>query len=224
MVHITTTFASLVINSANSKVRYNTMYSYEHEAYTQGHELVAGMDEVGRGPLAGPVLACCLILPKGVALLGVDDSKKLSPKKRERLAVVIHENAISLGIGLCSNYEVDQMGIQTATHTAMARAVAQMRVKPDIALVDGYPIKGEAFESLDLEQRAIIKGDQKSATIAAASIVAKVTRDRLMCAFAEAYPGYGFEIHKGYGTKRHIEAIKVYGVCDIHRLSFLKNI
>ncbi|MCL2852250.1 MAG: ribonuclease HII [Defluviitaleaceae bacterium] len=200
------------------------MYSYEHEAYMQGYELVAGMDEVGRGPLAGPVLACCLILRKGVLPLGIDDSKKLSPKKREQLAVVVRDNAISLGIGLCDNYEVDRLGILAATHTAMARAVSQMSIRPDIVLIDGYPVTGEAFNSLNLEQRAIVKGDQKSVTIAAASIVAKVTRDRLMCEFAKVYPAYGFEAHKGYGTPRHIEAVRAYGACDIHRLSFLKNI
>ena len=203
------------------------MYKYEREAYMQGYESVAGVDEVGRGSLAGPVLACSLILRKDVLPLGVDDSKKLSPKKRELLATVICDNAVSLGVGICDNFEIDQMGIVKATYTAMMRAISRMPIKPKLVLIDGYPMAGEifeVFESLGLEQLAIIKGDQKSATIAAASIVAKVTRDRLMHYFAKAYPEYGFEKHKGYGTANHVEAIKAYGACDIHRLSFLKKI
>ena len=200
------------------------MHNYENEAYMRGYELVAGMDEVGRGPLAGPVLACCLILRKGVLPLGIDDSKKLSPKKREHLASAIHGCALSLGIGLCSHKEVDVMGILEATHTAMARAVSQMQLKPEIVLIDGYPVRGEAFDALDIDQRAIVKGDQRSITIAAASIVAKVTRDRLMCELAKVYPAYGFEAHKGYGTPRHVKAIREHGSCDIHRKTFLKNI
>ena len=203
------------------------MYKYENEAHMQGYELVAGVDEVGRGALAGPVLACCLILRKDGLPYKVDDSKKLLPKKREKLASVIFENVVSLGVGICDNHEVDQMGIVTATYTAMVRAISRMPIKPKLVLIDGYPMTGEifdVFESLGLEQFAIIKGDQKSATIAAASIVAKVTRDRLMYAFAKAYPEYGFEKHKGYGTAKHFEAIKAYGASDIHRLSFLKKI
>ncbi|MCL2617805.1 MAG: ribonuclease HII [Defluviitaleaceae bacterium] len=200
------------------------MHYYEDEAYSQGYELVAGMDEVGRGPLAGPVLACCVILRKGAPLDGVDDSKKLSPKKREKLAAIIREHALSLGVGLCSHREIDEMGILHATHTAMARAVSQMKLRPEIVLVDGYPVGGAAFAALGVKQRAIVKGDRLSVSIAAASIVAKVVRDRLMCTLAQVYPAYEFETHKGYGTPKHVAAIREHGACDIHRRTFLSNI
>jgi len=198
--------------------------SFECEAYAQGYESVAGMDEVGRGPLAGPVLACCLILKRGVALPGVNDSKKLSARKREQLVDMIIVNSLALGIGLCGNREVDELGIVPATYRAMAIAVAQMRQKPSIVLVDGYPINSAEWDKLGIEQRAIIKGDGKCLSIAAASIVAKVTRDRVMCEMSKFFPEYGFEAHKGYGTMQHLRVIKEYGACSLHRKSFITKI
>jgi len=196
---------------------------FENEARAQGYAVVAGMDEVGRGPLAGPVLACCVILKPDAELPGVNDSKKISEKKREQLVDVIRENALAIGIGACSSKEIDEKGIVPATYRAMALAVSQMQIKPDIVLVDGYPIAGE-FAELGIEQRAIVKGDQLSLSIAAASIVAKVTRDTLMCEYAKTYPEYDFDGHKGYGTPKHIAAIKEHGACDLHRASFITNI
>ena len=197
---------------------------FEREAYTQGYTTVAGMDEVGRGPLAGPVLACCLILKPDADLPGVNDSKKLSAKKREQLVDVILENSLTVGIGMCSNHEIDEIGILPATHRAMARAVLHMGVRPDIVLVDGHPVKSEEFINLGIPQRAIIKGDQLSLSIAAASIIAKVTRDNMMCDHATTYPEYGFDGHKGYGTPKHIQALKTHGACELHRASFIMNI
>ena len=196
---------------------------FESEARAQGYAVVAGMDEVGRGPLAGPVLACCVILKPDAQLAGVNDSKKLSAKKREQLVDAIRENAVAVGIGLCSGKEIDEMGIVPATYRAMALAVSQMPVKPDIVLVDGYPVAGE-FAKLGIEQRSIVKGDQLSLSIAAASIIAKVTRDNMMCEYAKTYPEYGFEGHKGYGTPKHIAALKANGACELHRASFITNI
>jgi len=198
-------------------------WQFENEARAQGYAVIAGMDEVGRGPLAGPVLACCVILKPHAMLPGVNDSKKLSPKKREQLMDTIHDNAFAIGIGVCSNHEIDEMGIVPATSRAMALAVSQMPIKPDIVLVDGYPVAGE-FAKLGIEQRAIVKGDQLSLSIAAASIIAKVTRDNLMCEFAKVYPQYGFDGHKGYGTPKHVAALKEFGACDLHRKSFITNI
>lgn len=192
---------------------------FENQAYDDGYEIVCGIDEAGRGPLAGPVYAAAVILPKGYVVEGVNDSKKLSEKKRELLFDKIKNEALSYSIGTASNEEIDEINILQATFLAMRRAVDGLSIKPDIALVDGNKTPG-----LNIAEIAIIKGDAKSANIAAASILAKVSRDRYMLKMSEVYPDYQFEKHKGYGTKLHYEMIEKYGISPIHRKSFLKKI
>lgn len=191
---------------------------YENLAYTDGFEVVCGIDEAGRGPLAGPVYAAAVILPKGHIVEGVNDSKKISEKKRDMLYDKIIEECVDYSIGIATEKEIDEINILQATFLAMRRAVEGLSVKPDIALIDG-----NKTPNLDIEQRAIIKGDSKSANISAASIIAKVSRDRYMLEMAEKYPEYQFEKHKGYGTKLHYEMIEKYGVSPIHRITFLKK-
>lgn len=191
---------------------------YENKALEQGFEIICGIDEAGRGPLAGPVYAAAVILPKGHIIEGVNDSKKLSEKKREQLFDKILDECVSFGIGIADEKEIDEINILQATFLAMRRAVDNLSVKPDIALIDGNKKPG-----LDIEQWDIVKGDSKSASISAASILAKVSRDRYMLEMAEKYPEYQFEKHKGYGTKLHYEMIEKYGVSPIHRKTFLKK-
>lgn len=191
---------------------------YENLAYADGFEVVCGIDEAGRGPLAGPVYAAAVILPKGHIVEGVNDSKKISEKKRDMLYDKIIEECVDYSIGIATEKEIDEINILQATFLAMRRAVEGLSVKPDIALIDG-----NKTPNLDIEQRAIIKGDSKSANISAASIIAKVSRDRYMLEMAEKYPEYHFEKHKGYGTKLHYEMIEKYGVSPIHRITFLKK-
>lgn len=191
---------------------------YENKALEQGFEIICGIDEAGRGPLAGPVYAAAVILPKGHIIEGVNDSKKLSEKKREQLFDKILDECVSFGIGIADEKEIDEINILQATFLAMRRAVDNLNVKPDIALIDGNKKPG-----LDIEQWDIVKGDSKSASISAASILAKVSRDRYMLEMAEKYPEYQFEKHKGYGTKLHYEMIEKYGVSPIHRKTFLKK-
>lgn len=191
---------------------------YENLAYADGFEVVCGIDEAGRGPLAGPVYAAAVILPKGHIVEGVNDSKKISKKKRDMLYDKIIEECVDYSIGVATEKEIDEINILQATFLAMRRAVEGLSVKPDIALIDG-----NKTPNLDIEQRAIIKGDSKSANISAASIIAKVSRDRYMLEMAEKYPEYQFEKHKGYGTKLHYEMIEKYGVSPIHRITFLKK-
>ena len=179
---------------------------------------ICGIDEAGRGPLAGPVVAGAVILPKGSRILYINDSKKLSEKKRDELFDVIKEEAFSYGIGIVSPERIDEINILQATYEAMRDAVSQLYVQPDLLLNDAVTIPG-----IDIKQIPIIKGDAKSLSIASASILAKVTRDRLMTEYDSLYPEYGFAKHKGYGTKVHIEAIKEYGPCPIHRRTFIKN-
>ncbi len=184
-----------------------------------GEKTVCGCDEAGRGPLAGPVVAAAVILPDGIFIEGLDDSKKLSEKKREKLFDIIVENACSYGIALCDVEEIEEMNILNASMTAMNRAVEKLGVKPDLALVDGNIVRG-------FEMRAVpvIKGDATCPSIAAASILAKVTRDRMVSELDSTYPEYGFAKHKGYGTKLHRDALLKYGPCPIHRPSFLTKI
>ncbi len=191
---------------------------YENKALEQDFEIICGIDEAGRGPLAGPVYAAAVILPKGHIIEGVNDSKKLSEKKREQLFDKILDECVSYGIGIADEKEIDEINILQATFLAMRRAVDNLNVKPDIALIDGNKKPG-----LDIEQWDIVKGDSKSASISAASILAKVSRDRYMLEMAEKYPEYQFEKHKGYGTKLHYEMIEKYGVSPIHRKTFLKK-
>lgn len=192
---------------------------YENEKYNEGYKIICGVDEAGRGPLAGPVYAAAVILGKGQTIEGVNDSKKLSEKKRELLFDKIINECKDYSIGTASEKEIDELNILQATFLAMKRAVDGLSVKPDCALVDGNQIP-----NLDCDVTTVVKGDAKSESIAAASILAKVSRDRYMLEMAEKYPQYGFEKHKGYGTKLHYEMIEKYGICDIHRKSFLKKV
>ncbi|MGN1329121.1 MAG: ribonuclease HII [Eubacterium sp.] len=192
---------------------------YENKALSEGYNIVCGIDEAGRGPLAGPVYAAAVVLPKGHIIEGVNDSKKLSEKKRELLFDKICSEAICYNIGIATEKEIDEINILQATFLAMKRAVEGLDTKPDIALIDGNRKPG-----LDIEECTIVKGDAKSANIAAASILAKVSRDRYMLEMAEKYPEYQFEKHKGYGTKLHYEMIEKYGISEIHRKTFLKKV
>lgn len=196
-----------------------TMWEIEHSCFEQGYKVVCGVDEAGRGPLAGPVCAAAVILPANVELPGLNDSKKLSDKKRRELFPIIKETAIAYGIGLADHNEIDEINILQATYLAMERALAQLQVKPDIALIDGNRAK-----DFGLPVQTVVKGDSLSASIAAASVLAKVTRDDLMLEMAEHYPAYGFDIHKGYGTKAHYAALAENGPCPIHRMTFLKKL
>ena len=194
------------------------LWEYENEVYAEGYKLICGVDEAGRGPLAGPVCAAAVILPRNTVIEGLNDSKKLSEKKREALFEVIKEKALSYGIAYASVEEIEELNILNATYLAMNRAISQLSPKPELALIDGNRSTG-----IETESRTVVKGDAKCADIAAASILAKVSRDRLMKEMAEIYPQYGFEKHKGYGTKAHYDAIREFGPSPIHRLSFLKK-
>ena len=195
-----------------------TMWEIEDSHFEKGVKLICGVDEAGRGPLAGPVCAAAVILPPHVDIPGLNDSKKLTDKKRRELYPVIMERAVAYGIGLASHDEIDEINILQATYLAMERAIAQLSVKPELALIDGNRAK-----DFGLPVQTVIKGDSLSASIAAASILAKVTRDDLMLKAARDYPQYAFDVHKGYGTKAHYEALTAFGPCPIHRMSFLKK-
>lgn len=192
---------------------------FEKEALAKGYKSVCGVDEAGRGPLAGPVCASAVILPEGVIIEGVNDSKKLSEKKRESLFDVIREQALSYSIAYATVDEIEEINILNATMLAMRRAIDGLDIKADYAMIDGNKIP-----PIDIDAECIVKGDAKSMSIACASILAKVSRDRLLYKYAEEYPMYGFDKHKGYGTKVHREAILKYGPCPYHRKSFLKKL
>lgn len=192
---------------------------FEKEALAKGYKSVCGVDEAGRGPLAGPVCAAAVILPEGVIIDGVNDSKKLSEKKRESLFDVIREQAMSYSIAYATVDEIEEINILNATMLAMRRAIDGLEIKADYAMIDGNKIP-----PIDIDAECIVKGDAKSMSIACASILAKVSRDRLLYKYAEEYPMYGFDKHKGYGTKVHREAILKYGPCPYHRKSFLKKL
>ena len=189
-------------------------YEREYEAYAH----ICGIDEVGRGPLAGPVVAGAVILPKDCDILYINDSKKLSEKKREELYDVIMEKAVAVGLGYSTPERIDEINILQATYEAMRQAISKLSVKPDLLLNDAVTIP-----KVDIRQVPIIKGDAKSISIGAASIVAKVTRDRLMVQYDEVYPEYGFASNKGYGAQVHIDALKKYGPCPIHRKTFITH-
>lgn len=192
---------------------------FEKEALAKGYKSVCGVDEAGRGPLAGPVCVAAVILPEGVIIDGVNDSKKLSEKKRESLFDVIREQALSYSIAYATVDEIEEINILNATMLAMRRAIDGLDIKADYAMIDGNKIP-----PIDIDAECIVKGDAKSMSIACASILAKVSRDRLLYKYAEEYPMYGFDKHKGYGTKVHREAILKYGPCPYHRKSFLKKL
>lgn len=194
-------------------------YSIENEYREKGFNVICGVDEAGRGPLAGPVYAAAVILPSDCVIEGLNDSKKLTEKKREALFDEIKKKALAYGIASADEKEIDEINILNATFLAMKRAIDSLSVKPDLALIDG-----NQKPHTDIEEVTVIKGDAKSMSIAAASVLAKVSRDRFMLEMAEKYPQYEFARHKGYGTKLHYEKIAQYGVCDIHRRTFLKKI
>lgn len=197
----------------------SSLWNYEHAAFQEGCRLVCGVDEAGRGPLAGPVCAAAVILPPNLEIEGLNDSKKLTDKRRRALYDVITDQAIAYGIAFAREQEIDEINILQATFLAMRRAVEQLAIKPDLALVDGN--REPDFGAIPI--KTIIKGDSLSASIAAASILAKVTRDRYMEEQDIIYPQYGFALHKGYGTQAHYAALREFGACPLHRRTFLKK-
>lgn len=198
--------------------RFTNMCRYEAAAYSAGKKCIAGIDEAGRGPLAGPVVAACVVLPEKVFIKGLNDSKKLSPAQRDNLFDEIKEKAVTYGIGVVDEKVIDEVNILNATKIAMVEAIKGLKGFPDLLLIDAVKL-----EHVPVEQIPIIKGDSLSISIAAASILAKVTRDRMIDELDEFFPMYGFKKHKGYGTEEHINAIRKYGICPIHRISFTKN-
>jgi len=194
------------------------LWEIENGHFANGIEVICGVDEAGRGPLAGPVYAAAVILPKGLEIPGLNDSKKLTDKRRRELMPIIKEQALAYGIAFASHEEIDEINILQATFLAMERALEQLKIRPELALIDGNRQK-----DFGINVETVIKGDSRSANIAAASVLAKVTRDDYMEAMAAEYPGYGFEIHKGYGTKAHYEALRNLGPSPIHRMTFLKK-
>ncbi len=200
--------------------RLTNLKQIEEEMHNQGINYICGIDEAGRGPLAGPVVVAAAIMPRDSMIEGVNDSKKISEKKREALYELITNEAIAWGVGIIDQKEIDRINILNATKEGLTTAVKSLQVKPDRIIVDAL----NGIDTLGIPYTSIIKGDAKCYSIAAASIIAKVTRDRIMRQWDEIYPMYGFEKHKGYGTAAHIAAIKEYGLCPLHRLSFVKNI
>lgn len=200
------------------QIRLYEMCTFERNAFDSGYRFVAGIDEAGRGPLAGPVVAAAVILPCNEYICDLDDSKKLTPGQRDDLYEIIIEKSVAYGIGIVDEKQIDKINILNATKKAMMEAVKNLKPQPDFLLLDAVEL-----EDININQLSIIKGDSKSMSIAAASVLAKVTRDRLIEDMDSSYPQYGFKKHKGYGTKEHIEAIKKYGICPIHRVSFTRN-
>ncbi|MDR1774390.1 MAG: ribonuclease HII [Clostridioides sp.] len=199
--------------------RLEKINTFENEAYTKGYMYIGGVDEAGRGPLAGPVVAAVVVFAKDTKIIGVNDSKKLSESKRNELFEIIKDQALDYGIGIVGNEEIDKYNILNATYMAMKKAVNSLKNKPDYLLIDACHIP-----DLEIEQNPIIKGDAKSISIAAASILAKVTRDNLMYEYDKIYPEYHFASHKGYGTREHYKAIEEFGITPIHRKTFLKGL
>lgn len=199
--------------------RLTKLKEMENNLYSKGMNYICGIDEAGRGPLAGPVVVASVIMPKDSMIEGVNDSKKISESKREMLYEKIIEEAVSYGVAIIDQKEIDELNILNATKKALTTSLKELKVRPDIILVDAL----DRIDTLQIPYQSIIKGDAKAYSIAAASIIAKVTRDRIMRQWDEIYPQYGFERHKGYGTAAHIAAIKEYGICPLHRLSYVKN-
>ena len=202
------------------QLRLQELKKIEEDIYSQGNKYICGIDEAGRGPLAGPVVVASVIMPMDSMIEGINDSKKVSEKKREKLYDEIVENAISYSVGIVDQKEIDRVNILNATKAGLTESIRGLKVKPDIILVDALT----GIDTCGIPYQSIVKGDAKCYSIAAASIIAKVTRDRIMRQWHEVYPEYNFIQHKGYGTAAHIAAIKEYGLCPLHRLSFVKNI
>lgn len=200
-------------------LRVEKLNAYENQIYASGVKFIAGIDEVGRGPLAGPVYACAVILPPDLFIPKINDSKKLTPRQRQIISEQIKKQAIDFAFGIVDEKVIDQINIYNATCLAMQKAIENLKIKPDFLLIDAMELK-----NVDIEQLPIVKGDTLSISIAAASILAKVERDNFMISMHDKYPQYFFDKNKGYGTKVHIQAIKDYGICPLHRKSFLKNI
>ena len=194
------------------------MWEIEDSLFDQGIGVICGVDEAGRGPLAGPVYAAAVILPRDLEIPGLTDSKKLSDKKRRELFPIIQEQAVAFGIGVASEKEIDEINILQATFLAMKRALEKLSVRPDLALIDG-----NRETDFGVPAKTVVKGDSLSASIAAASILAKVSRDDYIMELAQKYPQYGFDIHKGYGTKAHYQALREFGPSEVHRMTFLKS-
>jgi ribonuclease HII len=192
------------------------IFSFDKRYFKKGFNLIAGIDEVGRGPLAGPVCAAAVILPKGIVIEGLNDSKKLTPKKRQELFKIIKQKALAFSFAFIDNEIIDKVNILQATFLAMTKAINSLKIQPDLCLIDG----NHKIPHVALKQEAIIKGDSKSAAIAAASIIAKVIRDAKMVEFSIRFKEYGFDKHKGYGVKQHIQALQQFGICEIHRKTF----
>ena len=199
--------------------RLQNLKEIEKNIYKEGYKYICGIDEAGRGPLAGPVVVASVIMPPDSMIEGVNDSKKVSEKKREKLYDLILDEAISYGVGIVGQEEIDTINILEATKKGLTMSLTEMSKKPDIIIVDAL----KNINTLGIQYRSVIKGDAKCYSIAAASIIAKVTRDRIMREWANVYPQYGFDVHKGYGTAAHIAAIREYGLCPLHRRSFTKN-
>jgi ribonuclease HII len=195
-----------------------TMWEIENSCYSEEIQVICGVDEAGRGPLAGPVCAAAVILPPEIDIPGLNDSKKLTDKKRRELMPIIMEQAVSYSIAMVDHRKIDEINILQATLLAMEQAISGLQIKPDLALIDGNRTK-----DFGVQAQSVVHGDSLSASIAAASVLAKVTRDDFMLQMAQEFPGYGFEIHKGYGTKAHYEALEHLGPCPIHRMTFLKK-
>ena len=200
--------------------RLINLKQYEYELRSKGYKYICGIDEAGRGPLAGPVVVASVIMPESSMIEGVNDSKKVSEKKREKLYDLILEEAISYGVGIVGQDEIDEINILNATKKGLTMSLKELTAQPDFIIVDAL----KNIDTLGVKYDSIIKGDAKCYSIAAASIIAKVTRDRIMREWDKIYPQYGFSQHKGYGTAAHINAIKEYGTCDLHRKTFIKNI
>lgn len=198
-------------------LRLENMKKYEKEAYLKGKKFVAGIDEVGRGLFAGPVVTACVVLPKDFNILGINDSKKLSEEKRKQLFFKIKENALDISINMEDNNVIDNINILEATKKSMLKNIEYLKIKPDYLILDAVSL------NIDIPYISMPKADEKSISVAAASIIAKVTRDEYMKEMHNIYPQYNFDINKGYGTKQHIEALKKYGFCDLHRKTFIKN-
>ena len=198
----------------DENLRLEAMLRYEKELYVQGINLIAGVDEVGRGPLAGPVVAAAVILPQNCKIKGLNDSKKIPKKKHEEIFQAVKDNALAIGIGVMDNHVIDQVNIYEATKLAMKEATTQLQLKPEHLLIDAMEL------DLPISQTSIIKGDANSLSIAAASIVAKVTRDKIMANYDQKFPGYDFSQNAGYGTAKHLEGIAKLGITPIHRTSF----
>ena len=199
--------------------RLSNLKAYENNLHQKGFKYICGIDEAGRGPLAGPVVVASVIMPEDSMIEGVNDSKKVSEKKRESIYEQILEEAISYGVAIIGQEEIDEINILNATKKGLTMSLKELNTKPDLILVDAL----EHIDTLGIPYEPIIKGDAKAYSIAAASIIAKVTRDRIMREWANVYPEYGFEVHKGYGTAKHIAAIKEHGTCGLHRKTFTKN-